>query len=167
MRMRMDIRRYEDSDRNACRRLWGELTQRHRDIYDDPTIGGDSPEGYFDEHLAKVGPDQIWVAVVEGTVAGFFGMIVRDDEVELEPIVVDRIFRDRGIGGALVDRALTEAKKLNAKFFTVRPTARNVEAIRFFREKGFSRVGQIELFIDLSDKEWKGGIELHGMDFEY
>ena len=62
---------------------------------------------------------------------------------------------------------MTEAKKLNAKFFTVRPTARNVEAIRFFREKGFSRVGQIELFIDLSDKEWKGGIELHGMDFEY
>ncbi len=36
----MTIRLYEPADLADCRSLWAELTQRHRDIYADPTIGG-------------------------------------------------------------------------------------------------------------------------------
>jgi len=50
----IEIREYQEKDRDACRRLWRELTVWHRDIYSDPTIGAE-PGLYFDEHLAKTG----------------------------------------------------------------------------------------------------------------
>ncbi len=43
------------SDREACRALWRELTECHRTIYGDPSIGGDDPGLYFDEHLLAPG----------------------------------------------------------------------------------------------------------------
>ncbi len=39
----MDVRAYQREDYEACRELWRELTERHRDIYGDPTIGGAIP----------------------------------------------------------------------------------------------------------------------------
>jgi hypothetical protein len=45
------IRPYGDSDLEPCRTLWAELTRRHREIYGDPSIGGDDPGAYFDDHL--------------------------------------------------------------------------------------------------------------------
>src|SRR5688572_16327169 len=48
------VRGYEPRDLEACRGLWVELTQRHRDIFDAPEIGGDDSGSAFDEHLAKV-----------------------------------------------------------------------------------------------------------------
>jgi hypothetical protein len=55
------IRQYDLSDLEGCRALWVELTQRHREIYNDPTIGGDSPGLYFDKHLAQTGSKCLWV----------------------------------------------------------------------------------------------------------
>jgi hypothetical protein len=57
------IRNYEPQDLETCRALWRELTDWHREIYEDVTIGGDHPEKYFDKHLATIRPEQIWVAV--------------------------------------------------------------------------------------------------------
>ena len=37
------VRGYEARDLEACRGLWVELTQKHRDIFDSPEIGGDDP----------------------------------------------------------------------------------------------------------------------------
>ena len=51
----MKIRKYGPSDIEPCRALWSEMTQHHRDIYDDPSIGGDNPGLEFDNHLQKVG----------------------------------------------------------------------------------------------------------------
>jgi len=53
------IRAYALADLDACRRLWQVLTERHRLIYEDPTIGGDDAGLYFDTHLARVGPENI------------------------------------------------------------------------------------------------------------
>ncbi|MBI4300887.1 MAG: hypothetical protein HY677_07095, partial [Chloroflexi bacterium] len=41
--METTIREYRTADFEACRSLWGELTRHHREIYEDPTIGGDDP----------------------------------------------------------------------------------------------------------------------------
>jgi len=57
-------------DKEQCRALWKELTERHREIYDDPSIGGEHPEDYFDKHLGKVGADNLWVAVRGSRVVG-------------------------------------------------------------------------------------------------
>ena len=62
------IRKYQSRDNEECRNLWRELTERHREIYHDPTIGGEHPEDYFDRHLGKVGSENLWVAISDSKV---------------------------------------------------------------------------------------------------
>jgi hypothetical protein len=49
------IRDYVESDYGACRSLWAELTEYHRVIYGDPSIGGDDPGAGFDDIPARRG----------------------------------------------------------------------------------------------------------------
>jgi L-amino acid N-acyltransferase YncA len=164
---KVTIRRYRPTDRESCRSLWRDLTERHREIYGDPSIGGPDPEDHFDKHLRKIGEKNVWVAVIGGKVVGLLGMIIDDEEAEMEPVVVHHSHRGKGVGGALVTTAINEAEKLGVKYLDVRPVARNAEAIKFFRAKGFENTGRIELFMDFSDKRWKKGIELHDLPFRY
>jgi ribosomal protein S18 acetylase RimI-like enzyme len=164
------IRQYHPSDLEPCRALWAELTQRHREIYNDSTIGGDTPGLHFDKHLARVGPEHIWVAEHDGEVIGLVGLIVEDREAEVEPIVVASAHRDKGIGRALLNRMLEEAKKLGVRYLSVKPVARNVEAISLYYDFGFQTLGEIEMFMDLGapmPDTWKPGPELFGRSFQY
>lgn len=56
------VRRFRPGDRQACRRLWAELTEWHRRIYGDSSIGGSNPGSHFDVHLKEYGSENIWVA---------------------------------------------------------------------------------------------------------
>jgi hypothetical protein len=85
------IRKYRAVDRDQCRMLWKELTEWHRQIYQDPSIGGAHPEEHFDQHLAKAGPERLWVAVQDSQIAGLVGLTVNDKEAEIEPIIVSAI----------------------------------------------------------------------------
>ena len=167
MAEKVTIRRYRRADRASCSRLWRDLTERHREIYSDPTIGGKDPGDHFDKHLAKVGEKNVWVAVIGGKVVGFLGMILDDEEGEMEPVVVHHSHRGKGVGSALVGMAIKEAERLGVKYLNVKPVARNAEAVKFFRAKGFENIGRIELFMDFSDKRWKTGIEVHDLQFRY
>jgi len=164
------IRPYVPADLEPCRALWTDLTQRHRDIYEDPSIGGEAPGLYFDRHLARVGADHIWVAEGEEKLLGLVGLIVEDQEAEVEPIVVAPGYRDRGIGRALLDHVVREAEKLGVRFLNVRPVARNAEAIAFFHNAGFRLLGHVELCMELRPSPHgarKSGIELFSRSFEY
>jgi len=168
--MNVVIRTYTSADLEACRALWAELTDHHRQIYDDPTIGGEQPELAFDVHLARVGPDRIWVAEVNGTVYGLVGLIVEGDEGEVEPIVVTAAHRGTGVGRLLLTRVLEEAKTLKLRFLGMKPVVRNQDAIRFFYQAGFQVLGRVELFMDLAPslgRTWKGGVALHGYPLKY
>jgi ribosomal protein S18 acetylase RimI-like enzyme len=167
MAEKLTIRRYRRTDKESCRRLWRDLTERHREIYSDSTIGGKDPEDHFDKHLRKVGEKNVWVAVLGRKVVGLLGMIIDDQEAEMEPVVVHHSHRGKGVGTALIRTAVKEAEKLGVKYLSVRPVARNAEAIKFFRTKGFENIGRIELFMDFSDKRWKTGIEVHDLPFRY
>jgi len=94
-------------------------------------------------------------------------MILDDEEAEMEPVVVHHSHRGKGVGSALVGMAIKEAERLGVKYLNVKPVARNAEAIKFFRAKGFENIGRIELFMDFSDKRWKTGIEVHDLQFRY
>ena len=59
------IRDYQDRDRSTCRALWAQLTQWHRDLYDDQSIGGDDPAGWFDRYLEEKEPVAVWVAELD------------------------------------------------------------------------------------------------------
>lgn len=161
------IRPYQQSDLEQCRALWTELTEHHRELYNDPTIGGLDPSLHFDRHLARVGSDHLWVAVGD-EVLGLVGLVVGQQEAEVEPIVVARCWRGRGIGQLLLERAIAEARRLGVRFLNVRPVARNTEAISWFHRAGFRVLGHVELFVDLQPRpgSWQPGPTLFGCRFE-
>lgn len=161
------IRKYSPEDLQACRSLWAELTEWHRRIYSDDSIGGADPGAYFDGHLARAGADSLLVAESESKVVGLTGLLLDGDEAEVEPLVVAESHRHRGIGAALLEAAIHEAQKLGVKYLNVRPAARNADAMAFFRSSGFVNIGRVELFMDFSGRSWNPGIELHGLSFNY
>ncbi|MFX0097705.1 MAG: GNAT family N-acetyltransferase [Candidatus Hodarchaeota archaeon] len=168
MNLPIVIRKYRRGDRGACRALWRELTEWHREIYQDPTIGGEHPEDHFDKHLEEVGPDQIWVAVHNSQIIGLIGLIVEEKEGEIEPIIIKRAFRKKGIGKQLIERIISEVRSRGIRFLKVKPVARNKAAMKFFYERGFKNLGHIEMFMDLSDSKrrpWKVGPEISGCRF--
>ena len=162
------MRGYEERDLDACRGLWVELTQWHRDIFDAAEIGGDDPGRAFDEHLAKVGAENVWVAEVDGQIAGLAGLI--PDDPELEPIVVSGQHRGHGVGRLLAEVVISAARDRGARTIQVRPVARNVEAVRFFHELGFDILDQLQLSMDLVDREgdpWIPGEQVADRDFRF
>ncbi|HZD55692.1 MAG TPA: GNAT family N-acetyltransferase [Anaerolineales bacterium] len=162
------IRLYRREDLESCRALWVELTEWHRYIYQSPGIGGSDPGRHFDEHLNRVGPELIWVAEVGGQVVGLAGLILGEQEAELEPLVVSEPYRRLGIGRQLTEAAITAARTGGVHQIKVRPVARNKPAIAFYHAMGFDILGQIELFTDFgpADRQvWKLGERLADKHF--
>jgi GNAT superfamily N-acetyltransferase len=146
------------------------MVQRHRDVFEDQTIGGEDPGLEFDQHLSKVGEGRVWVATSDEDVVGLVSLIVDGEQAEVEPIVVTSRLRGGGVGQRLLKRAVDEAEKLGVLCLYVRPVARNIEAISFFHEAGFRALGHIQLFKWLgpsSPGQWKQGPELFGKQFDY
>ena len=162
------IREYRPDDLDGCRELWRHLTQRHRDIYSDPTIGGDDPGPYFDEHyLVDDKPAKVWVAELDGELVGLCGLLLKDGEAQLEPIVVKDGERNAGIGSQLAQTAIAEAERLEVSAIVVRPVGRNDAAIRFFHREGFDVLDRVELTkpIKRRPNPPAGSAEVHGKDF--
>src|SRR6056297_1121997 len=96
----MTIKQYTEKDLESGRNLWVELTQHHRDLYNDQTIGGDDPGKYFDQHLEKVGKENIFFAEMLGELVGLVGLMKGTQEGcwDVEPLVVAKNYRGQGIG---------------------------------------------------------------------
>jgi N-acetylglutamate synthase-like GNAT family acetyltransferase len=165
--MSVVVRNYREADREQCRSLWRELTEWHREIYQDPRIGGEHPEKHFDKQLAKVGPEKLWVAIRGSRVVGLVGLIVEENEAEIEPLIVSKTYRGKGIGTQLLKTVIFEARKMGIRFLCIKPVARNVTTIKFLHNQGFKTLGKIELFLDFSDYKWKSGPKLFGCKFNY
>jgi GNAT superfamily N-acetyltransferase len=164
------IREYEKRDFRSCRQLWRELTQRHRDIYFDQSIGGDDPGAAFEEYLKKTSLAGLWVVEQKGLVLGMAGLLMDGNEAEVEPIVVRSDHRSQGIGNLLLERLKVEAKARGVGYLSIKPVARNVEAIQCFHRAGFSLLGHVDMFMELSGEkgqEWKESVTIHGHEFRY
>jgi len=165
------IRRYKDSDNVSCQNLWAELTEYHKEIYADPSIGGENPGQIFNTHIEKYGEEDIWVAEVGREIVGLVGLIVKGNEAEVEPIVISKSYRKQGIGGQLLKFIINHARERGTKYLSIRPVARNKEAMKIFYKLGFKIIGHIELFMDLEKKEErkkrKTGIDIHDLPFQY
>jgi GNAT superfamily N-acetyltransferase len=168
--LNVSIREYESSDLHACRALHCELVERHREIYEDPGIGGDDPGAGFDDHLRNPELSGLWVAVSDERVVGMTSLLVRGDEAEVEPVIVTRAARSHGVGGRLVAHAIDQARLRGIRFLSAKPVARNVEALAFFHEHGFATLGHLDVFLELSKptpRAWKDGITVHGRRYRY
>jgi GNAT superfamily N-acetyltransferase len=158
-------RPYVDADLAACRLLWAELTQVHRDLYADPSFGGDDPGRGFDRYLAEDRPVRLWIADAERPVIGLAGLLVAGGRAELEPIVVARESRGGGVGRRLAEAVVASARELGFPRLRVRPVGRNAEAIRFFHSVGFDVLGRVDLRLDLEATDRVPGEQLAGRDF--
>jgi GNAT superfamily N-acetyltransferase len=169
--MDVTIREYQDTDFESCKQLWRELTQRHRDIYFDQSIGGDDPGAAFEHYLKKTNLAGLWVVEQAKLVLGMAGLLVDGNDAEIEPIVIRSESRSQGIGILLIKKLKAEAKERGTVYLSIRPVARNIEAIKCFYHAGFSLLGHIDMFLDLTDEngqeEWKEGITIHGNAFRY
>jgi ribosomal protein S18 acetylase RimI-like enzyme len=139
----------------------------YRKFYQDPTIGGEHPENYFDKYLAKVGANKLWVAVSNSKVVGLVGLIVDGKEAEIEPLIVSKAYRGKGIGKKLIETAISEVQRMEIAFLSIKPVARNVKTIKFLYKEGFKILGHVELFIDFSKHIWKAGPKIFGCNFKF
>ncbi len=168
--MPVAVREYRDGDYPACRQLWVELTEHHRRIFGDPSIGGEDPGAGFDDYLATPARTKSWVAELTGAVVGLTGLFDHGVSGEVEPVVVSEGFRQRGIGRTLIDHVVKEATERGYEYLVIRPVARNVEAIERFHQAGFRTLGgHVDLTMDLKTRRhvWLEGVNLHGLDFRY
>ncbi len=60
--------------------MYSARSERHREIYQDQTIGGVHPEDYFNKYFAEMGLDRLWVASDDSQVVGLVDLIVREKE---------------------------------------------------------------------------------------
>ena len=171
--MEIAVRDYRDDDYKACRALYGELSQHYAGIYEDPTIAGDDPGRGFDVFMRRADRCGAWIAKADAKVVGFAGLLVSTEEEgvgEIEPVIVSYAYRRKGIGTELIQHIIQEAIKRNIRFLSIRPAARNKNALSLFVRLGFNLVGHIDLFQDLSptsDRKWKAGIVIHGHKLDY
>ena len=164
------VRDYAEGDYRACRSLWAELTEYHRSIYGDPSIGGDDPGAGFDDYLATSQWTGSWVAVSHSGVVGLTGLLDWGTSAEVEPVVVAEATRGEGVGCMLISRVVEEAHARGYEYLAIRPVARNVAALRRFHAAGFRALGgHIDLTMDLAARRhgWLRGASLHGLDFDY
>jgi ribosomal protein S18 acetylase RimI-like enzyme len=165
--MTVTIRSYQENDKEQCRSLWVELVEWHREIYQSSEIGGEHPETHFDKCLSNVKKENLWVASSDSRIVGLTGLIIKENEAEIEPLIVSKAYRHKGIGRKLADTVISEAKKKNIKYLNVSPVARNTQAIKFFYALGFKNLGNVNMFIDFSNQNWKPEIKIHDLSFKY
>src|SRR5262249_38638776 len=123
----------------------------------------------FDEHLERAGAGNIWVAQDDsGQLVGMAGLVSGENSAELEPLVVASGHRSRGIGRKLAEAVIARAHRSGARTVEGRPAARNAQAIRFFHGIGLDVLGQLELLLDLVEREpelWREGERLADRTF--
>ena len=110
------------------------------------------------------------MATVGGDVVGLVSLIEQEQQAEIEPIVVSSRHRGKGIGRKLLQHAVERAKAAGALCLSVKPVARNEEAIAFFYENGFTALGHVQLFMWLGESipgQWQPGPTMFGKVFEY
>lgn len=164
------IRPYRPVDHLACRALWAELTSHHRELYEDPSLGGNDPGAAFEEYLTRLDLTGLWVADDPETgVVGMVGLLLRGRAGEVEPIVVTGARRGAGIGRQLLEHVQAQARRRKMAYLTVTPTSRNESAIRCFHGAGYEALSNVTLTLDVDPRshQWRDGLDLHGLRFTY
>lgn len=83
-----------------------------------------------------------FTATENDAVVGYIGMSVVVDEGYIFNIAVDKEYRKKGIGSALVETLVTYAKKNNLCFLTLEVRESNENARSLYEKFGFIKVGE-------------------------
>lgn len=123
------IRKAEPADINA-------LADIERNSFDAP---------WSEAEIAKdIASDDSYVAVIEdnGRIAGYAEMRTVAGEAQIYNIAVDRAFRGRGLGEALMKHLIEEASKSGCDIMTLEVRSGNEAASGLYAKLGFKEVGR-------------------------
>lgn len=83
-------------------------------------------------------------------------------------MVVTEKLRSQGVGRRMLEHVAAEAKQRGLSTLSIRPVARNIEAIEMFHEAGFRLLGHLDMFMELKgERAWKPGVTVHGRKFGF
>ena len=89
--------------------------------------------------------NEVYAAVVEGEMVGFYALVGEGREIGLEHLWVLPEFIGTGVGRALFDHAVRRAVSMNAEVLSIESDP-NAEG--FYRRMGARRVGEISYPLD-------------------
>ncbi|MEV0644735.1 GNAT family N-acetyltransferase [Phytomonospora sp. NPDC050363] len=146
------IRGYRPSDHLACRSLWAELVEVHRELYADPKYGGHDPGAAFEDYLTRLDLTGMWVADdSEAGVVGLIGLLLDGRGGAVEPVIVATAHRGGGIGKALLGRVASEAKKRRMTHLSVAPETRDLPALAALTSAGYTTLSRLTLTLPLAE----------------
>ncbi len=82
------------------------------------------------------------VAIENGGVIGYIGMLFVLDEGYICNVAVSQSFRKRGVGSALIQTLVTHCKKNDFAFLTLEVRESNAAARSLYEDFGFVKVGE-------------------------
>jgi GNAT superfamily N-acetyltransferase len=94
----------------------------------------------FDLPLAQIERGEVLVAEVDGETAGFAVVLIEDDHAELDGLFVQPQYWRRGIGAALIEAAVHEARRKGLSLMVVA----NPSGREFYERCGFTLEGEAE-----------------------
>jgi GNAT superfamily N-acetyltransferase len=141
----IDIR-WHDGQRGALRRLFD--------------LAEDSPEQL--ERYLHLG--RVLVAVENGSIVGHLQIVDGHDagELELQGMAVAEHRRRRGVGRALVERAIVECQASGARTLLVATAAADIGNLRFYQRMGF-RLLRVERDAFAAAEGYPDGIVIDGI----
>ena len=98
------------------------------------------PRELLERQLAD-GRHVLLCALWDGEVAGYAGFEYVLDEGYIGNVAVNRAYRRRGLGRALVDAMVEKAQELSLSFLTLEVRAGNEPARALYADRGFTAVG--------------------------
>jgi [ribosomal protein S18]-alanine N-acetyltransferase len=96
----------------------------------------------FETYIAAQDTPTLAACDARRRIAGFATMRLSADEAELLTIVVDRKWRGKGLGGALMRAAFDDLMRSPAKALFLEVEEGNGPALRLYRGFGFDEVGR-------------------------
>jgi L-amino acid N-acyltransferase YncA len=130
----MEIRELEATDREAVERFVERVPEGDRTFFKEDVAAPDVIEAWTRPGTARA------VAVEDGEVVGYVAVVPLhgwSSHVGEVRVIVDPDRRGRGIGRALVRRAVTEAIELDLRRMVVEVVADQEATIAMFRSLGF------------------------------
>lgn len=155
------IRSFRGSDAAACQQLYREGLIGGQIAQNDTGLDIDDIESAY----MKVPGNHMWVAEVDGRVIGMIGVIHSDGTAEIRRLRVREDHRRRGVGSALLEKALAFCQENNYLKVALDTFVEREPAIRLF-EKFHFRVGRtrnyggkelLYFYLDLYTREDKDG----------
>lgn len=123
------IRKYKDEDTDALVLSWRKASELAHPFLPEEFL---QQEAY---NVQNVYPAlaEIWVTEIDGAVVGFIALV----ENEIGGLFLDPLYHGRGLGRAMVDKAIAEKGDLSVEVFAANEIGR-----RFYDAYGFRETAQ-------------------------